>query len=295
MNGQCTMKILIIDGSPAAAQEALVKRGGHRHGANYAASLQSVVPDGAPEPEFFILAAADGEQLPQGMTLADFDGIAWTGSPSSAYDGSPEVNAQIDLARDAYHTGVPCFGSCWGLQIMCAALGGRVHANPNGYEVGIARAITLNDEGRAHKMYDGKASMFDAIATHYDEVAELPANAVLLASNDMSRVQAIEIADGDKLFWGVQYHPEYDLRQIAAILRRRAGAMVKDGFADKPEDIEAMASHLMQLSEDPSRRDIAWKYGIGPSVLDHTIHRREFTNWLEACVMPKAAVRVGKA
>jgi GMP synthase (glutamine-hydrolysing) len=281
------MKILIIDGSPAAAQEALVKRGGRKHGANYAASLGAMVPEGSAPPEFFILAAADGEKLPQGMTLADFDGIAWTGSPLSAYDGSPAVNAQIDLAREAYHTGVPCFGSCWGLQIMCAALGGRVHANPNGYEVGIARAITLNEEGRAHKMFEGKACVFDALATHYDEVAELPENAVLLASNDMSRVQAVEIADGDKVFWGVQYHPEYDLRQIAAILRRRAEPMAKDGFGTAAE-IEQMASHLMQLHEDPTRRDIAWKYGIGANVLDHTIHRREFTNWLTAHVMPRA-------
>jgi GMP synthase (glutamine-hydrolysing) len=281
------MKILIIDGSPAAAQEALVKRGGRKHGANYASSLGAMVPEGAATPEFFILAAADGEKLPQGMTLADFDGIAWTGSPLSAYDGSPAVNAQIDLAREAYHTGVPCFGSCWGLQIMCAALGGRVHANPNGYEVGIARTITLNDEGRAHKMFEGKASVFDALATHYDEVAELPENAVLLASNDMSRVQAVEIADGEKVFWGVQYHPEYDLRQIAAILRRRAEPMAKDGFGTAQE-IEQMASDLMQLHEDPTRRDIAWKYGIGPNVLDHTIHRREFTNWLETHVVPRA-------
>jgi GMP synthase (glutamine-hydrolysing) len=282
------MKILIIDGSPAAAQEALVQRGGRKHGANYASSLGAMVPEGAAPPEFFILAAADGEKLPQGMALADFDGIAWTGSPLSAYDGSPAVNAQIDLAREAYHTGVPCFGSCWGLQIMCAALGGRVHANPNGYEVGIARAITLNDEGRAHKMFEGKASVFDALATHYDEVVELPDNAVLLASNAMSRVQAVEIVDGDKVFWGVQYHPEYDLRQIAAILRRRAEPMVRDGLAASVEDIEQMATHLMQLHEDPTRRDIAWKYGIGANVLDHTIHRREFTNWLDTYVVPRA-------
>jgi GMP synthase (glutamine-hydrolysing) len=289
------MKILIIDGSPAAAQEALVACGGRRHGANYAASLASAVPEDAASPEFFILAAADGEKLPQGMSLADFDGIAWTGSPLSAYDGSPEVTAQIELARDAYNTGVPCFGSCWGLQIMCAALGGRVHANPNGYEVGIARAITLNDQGRAHKMFEGKASVFDAIATHYDEVIDLPDNAVLLASNDMSRVQAVEIVDGDKVFWGVQYHPEYDLRQIAAILRRRAGPMVNDGLARSIEEIEAMAADLIALHEDPARRDIAWRYGIGQNVLDHTIHRREFNNWLADFVAPRAGLRAATA
>jgi GMP synthase (glutamine-hydrolysing) len=286
------MKILIIDGSPARAQDALVKRGGRRHGANYAAALGAVAPSDAPTPEFVILAAADGEPMPKGLSLADFDGIAWTGSPLSAYDGNPIVIAQIDLARAAFHSGVPGFGSCWGLQVMCTALGGRVRANPNGYEVGVARAVTLNNDGRAHPMFEGKAPVFDCLATHYDEVAELPVNARLLASNAMSRVQAIEIVEGSNMFWGVQYHPEYDLRQIAAILRRRAEPMVREGFAARPEDIEAMASQLMQLNEDPTRRDIAWKYGIGASVLDPAIHRREFTNWLTACVMPRAKRRV---
>jgi GMP synthase (glutamine-hydrolysing) len=272
-------------------QDGIVACGGRRHGANYAAALTSAVPGGRAEPEFFILAAADGERLPQGLSLADFDGIAWTGSPLSAYDPTPQVTAQIDLAREAFHAGVPCFGSCWGLQIMCVALGGRVHANPLGYEVGIARTITLNDDGRAHPMFDGKAAVFDAIATHYDEVAALPPGAVLLASNDMSRVQAVEIVDGDKVFWGVQYHPEYDLRQIAAILRRRAVPMVKDGFAADVAAIEAMAADLMALHAEPTRRDLAWKYGIGSSVLDQTIHRREFSNWLASCVAPFAAAR----
>jgi GMP synthase (glutamine-hydrolysing) len=284
-------RILIIDGGPAAAQEALVKRGGRRHGANYAASLASQMPAGAPEPEFFILAAADGEALPQGMKLAGFDGIAWTGSPLSAYAGTPQVTGQIDLARDAYESGAPCFGSCWGLQIMCAALGGTVRLNPNGYEVGVARAVTLNEEGRAHPMFEGKPPVFDAFATHYDEVSELPANARLLAGNGMSRVQAVEIADGDKRFWGVQYHPEYDLRQIASILRRRAGAMAKDGGFGTAGEIEAMASALMQLDADPSRRDIAWRYGLGAGVLDATLHRREFANWLRVMVLPRAGLK----
>jgi GMP synthase (glutamine-hydrolysing) len=287
------MKILIIDGGPAAAQDALVKCGGRPYGANYAAALTAAAPASWQPPEFFMLAAADGETLPQGLALQDFDGIAWTGSPLSAYETTPQVTAQIDLAAAAFHSGVPCFGSCWGLQIMCAALGGRVHVNPNGYEIGVARGITLNEHGRAHPMFAGKSTVFDALATHYDEVAALPPNARLLASNDMSQVQAIEIADGDKVFWGVQYHPEYDLRQIAAILRRRARPMARDGFASSVEDIETMAQHLLQLNDQPIRRDVAWRYGISTSILDRTIHRREFTNWLATHVAPFAERRAG--
>ena len=76
---------------------------------------------------------------------------------------------------------------------------------------------------------------------------------------------------------------------LPTVVMRPQEPMVRDGLASSIEDIEAMATHLMQLHEDASRRDIAWRYGIGPTVLDHTVHRREFTNWLKTHVMPRAA------
>jgi GMP synthase (glutamine-hydrolysing) len=171
---------------------------------------------------------------------------------------------------------------------MAVALGGRVHLNPKGYEIGIARQIRLNDEGRAHPMYDGKAGTFDAVCTHQDEVCELPAEARVLASNDISHVQAAVVEDGRRSFWGVQYHPEFGLAQISAIIRRRAGRLVKDGFAGSEAEIEALGQDLLALHRDPTRRDIAWRYGIGQDVLDAGIHRREFANWLGTKVLPRA-------
>ena len=45
----------------------------------------------------FILAAGDGERLPQGMALSDFHGVAWTGSPLSTYETKPAVKDQIEF------------------------------------------------------------------------------------------------------------------------------------------------------------------------------------------------------
>jgi GMP synthase (glutamine-hydrolysing) len=45
-------------------------------------------------------------------------------------------------------TGVPVWGSCWGLQIATVALGGSVRRNPRGRELAIARAITVTEAGR---------------------------------------------------------------------------------------------------------------------------------------------------
>ena len=80
--------------------------------------------------EFFSLNVADGERLPQGMAIGDFDGVVITGSPLSVYKPVPAVTRQIDLAREVFASGVPSYGSCWGLQLMTAALGGVVRAEP---------------------------------------------------------------------------------------------------------------------------------------------------------------------
>jgi GMP synthase (glutamine-hydrolysing) len=278
------VKILIVDSSPQASQAAAAAYGGRPHGENYRLGLQSQTDTPL---DCFILHAADGDTLPQGMAVSDFHGIAWTGSPMSAYDTSPLVSRQIDFARFAFQSGVPCFGSCWGLQVMSTALGGKVRLNPKGMEIGIARQITVNAAGRTHPMYNGKAPVFDAACVHQDEVFELPQGAELLSGNAVSDVQALSVDDGARSFWGVQYHPEYDLRQLSALLRRSAGRLVREGLARTLEEAEAVGADLRALHDDPSRKDLAWRYDIGPDITDPARHRREFANWLRVKVAPR--------
>ena len=283
-------RVLVVDGAPIAGQEAIVALGGAKSGENYAAALKSQAPGGPDQLDCFILAAADGERLPQGMQLGDFHGIAWTGSPLSAYEATTAVTGQIELARAAFQSGVPCFGSRWGLQVMAVALGGKVRLNPNGYEIGIARQIRVNAEGQKHAMFDGKAAVFDAACTHQDDVSELPTGARVLAGNTMSAVQAAEFVDGECSFWGVQYHPEFELKMLSALFIRRAARLVNDGFARTETEIEGLAKDFMALHKNPTRRDLAWRYGIGANVLDPLIHRREFANWLATKVLPRSGI-----
>jgi GMP synthase (glutamine-hydrolysing) len=104
-------RILVVDGSPTAGQEGLVALGGARVGENYVAALQSQAPGGVDSLDCFVLAAADGERLPQGMQLSDFEGIAWTGSPLSAYETGSAVTSQIELARAAFQASAAA-GAC---------------------------------------------------------------------------------------------------------------------------------------------------------------------------------------
>ena len=281
--------ILIVDGAPSASQDLLEQSGGRRHGPNYAAALDSQAHQSVGGVETFVLAAADGATLPQGMALADFDGIAWTGSPLNAYHDTPAVTRQIEFARAAFQAGVPCFGSCWGLQVMMVALGGKVRLNPKGAESGVARSILLTEAGRAHPMYDGKPAVFDALCVHQDEVCDLPPGAVVLAGNAVSDVQAACLHDGERSFWGVQYHPEYDLLQISAMFRRSAQRLVDRGLFPTIEQAQTFAADLRALHDNPGRADLAWRYGISPDIIDPNRHRREFANWLRVEVAPRLA------
>ena len=167
-----------------------------------------------------------------------------------------------------------------------AALGGRVQKNPHGHQLGIARSIQLTDAGRAHPMFQGKPPVFDALCVHGDVVCEAPGGAEVLARNAVCEVQALSFRDGGRSFWGVQYHPEFDLCQIAAMMKRNAKRLVERGYAASEDDAKAIATDLRMLYENPTRKDLAWRYGVGPDILDPDRHRLEFANWLRVEVAP---------
>ena len=133
-------RILVIDGNVAATRAKHVSMGGTDSGDGYAATLKRLAPD----IETDIVRPADEEpKLPTGVALHDYDGAVITGSALNVYDHTPPVERQIELAKAVFASGVPCFGSCWGLQVGVMAAGGNVVRNPRGREFGFARRIAL--------------------------------------------------------------------------------------------------------------------------------------------------------
>lgn len=283
-------RILIFNGAPGEAQRRISALGAPTNEEMFSSAIGQHARQGEAM-EFFAINVADGERLPQGMSLADFDGVTLTGSPLNIYNDVPAVRGQIEYARDVFQSGIPVFGSCWGIQLMTAALGGKVRLNPNGREFGVARNITLNESGREHLMYRGKPEAFDALCSHEDEVEALPACGRLLASNTVSRVQAAEMVDGDNCFWGVQYHPEFQFSLLAALFTARLTRQMTEGILRDEDDAKAMAADFRALGGDTSRKDLAWRYGITADILDTGMKTAEFRNWLDFKVRPYAAKR----
>jgi GMP synthase (glutamine-hydrolysing) len=289
LRGCLNARILIVDSAPEAARTLLAEHGGESRSDNYAAALRSQSRGLFDAIDFSVVFAGDCETLPQNVSFSDFHGIVWTGSPLNAYGPGAVIKHQVDFALAAFQSGVPGFGSCWGMQVMSTALGGRVHLHPRGFEFGIARQIRLSEVGQNHAMYQGKSAVFDALCSHEDEVCVPPPGAVVLAGNDHSAIQAIAYDDDAHSFWGVQYHPEYDLKQMAALFSRAATRMVEDGLVRNSDDVKVLAEDFRALQQNPTRKDIAWRYGLGPDITNNLQHGTELRNWLRVEVTPAAS------
>jgi GMP synthase (glutamine-hydrolysing) len=169
--------------------------------------------------------------------------------------------------------------------VAATAAGGHVRRNPRGREIGIARKIRLNEVGRGHPMYDGKAAAFDACCTHVDEIEAVPDGAVVLAANAMAPVQAIAVRWRGGEFWAPQYHPEFDLFELARLMQGRADMLIAEGFFADRSAAESYVAGLDALHREPSRSDLRYALAIDDDVLDGTIRLAELRNWIERLVV----------
>lgn len=275
------LRILIADCWDVASQQRVIALGTRANAQLFKDALQLHDPSIC----CVSMNVADREILPAGVALGDFDGVMLTGSPLSVCDQSPAVRHQIDFARAVFACGRPVWGSCYGLQLATVALGGVVRRNPKGREIGVARAIAMTELGVAHPLLCGRSSVFDALCSHEDEVETLPPGATVLAGNDVSAVQAMAVPmpAGGEVF-GTQYHPELDLAVVAAILKLRAPGLAAEGFAQTEAELHRIADDYRALSVAPERQDLAWRYGIGPEILDPLRRSTEIGNWLGSVV-----------
>ena len=216
--------------------------------------------------------------------IAYFDAVFLTGSPMHAYEQTSEVERQLDFMRTVFMSGVPGFGSCAGLQVAVAAAGGKVRKMPRRMEAGIARRITATSAGRRHPLLAGRPASWDAPAVHGDEVEELPSGATLLASNGVTHVQAAEVRCGNGVFWGVQYHPELAIAEIATALRAQRDDLVAEGLAEHEEQVLARADELDALHHHPDSPALHWRIGIDRHFAEERLRRLEITNFLEHAV-----------
>ena len=194
-----------------------------------------------------------------------FDGIVWTGSSLNIYDNTKEIKNQITLMKKISKLPIKIFGSCWGMQLYTVCNGGTVSKNIKGREIGISFNISLNNYGKAHKMYKKKPLIFDAFASHLDHVTKLPNKSVALSDNHYS-IQSLSTNN----FWGTQYHPEFNFRYTGQILKARKKLLLDEKLFSKNQ-LESLI-----LSYKNPHKD-----SYSNTINDFKIRTLELANWLK--------------
>ncbi|MGD9580369.1 MAG: glutamine-hydrolyzing GMP synthase [Vampirovibrionia bacterium] len=143
------------------------------------------------------------EILPFNASIEDIKklspkGVILSGGPSSVFaEGAPVCT------MDIFKLNIPILGICYGLQLMCQLLGGKVDSSDK-REFGSADIRVDSHRG----IFDG----FDFLEelnvwmSHGDRVVSLPDGFERIAFNDSSPYAAI--ANFEKQLYGVQFHPE---------------------------------------------------------------------------------------
>lgn len=268
-------RFLIVDGYDTSGRDALTSVG-----ASLASDLYRTMLTGyRPKAEMDILFAAD-RALPE-KDLSAYDAMFWTGSSLTIYHQTPQVSQQIELARQAFRLGIPAFGSCWALQIACVAAGGTCRKNPKGREFGVTRELHLTAHGVAHPVLADRDAPYMAFTSHFDEVESLPQGTQALVTNEMTQVQAADIQHENGQFFAMQYHPEYNFAEIAALTRFRADGLIADGtFADAAALHDYIAA-CEAIHLTPDNTSLQQLLNVDAAVLDQAQRQSELRRWLD--------------
>ena len=269
---------LVVASETADQREERRQDVGATSSETFATTLASLVP-GCRVDE---MSCVDGNAPPSIVHLRRYDAVFLSGSPISMNKETPETLEAAAFMRRVFESGVPSFGSCAGLQIAAVAAGGATKPREPRTEAAFARGIVATDAGRDHPLLQGRPLAWDAPAMHSDEVAELPASALILARTTTTPIQAAEIRHAGGTFWGVQYHPELTLAEIAAALRRQSDELVEEKLAADDSAVFDHAGRIDALDADPERKDLAWQLGLDRQVIDADFRMREIRNFIDS-------------
>ena len=139
------MKLLVVEGNTKETREQREAFGIKPYHVIFQEMLQlltnNVVVD-------FAFPADSEKNLPSIEQLKHYDGVLWTGSSLSVLDHTPSVTQQLNFAESVFASGIPFYGSCWGLQVATVVAGGKVSKSKNGLELGLSKSIQLTDAGK---------------------------------------------------------------------------------------------------------------------------------------------------
>ena len=131
-------------------------------------------------------------------TFADAGAIIVSGGPQSVFD---PASMRVDKAL--WDLPVPILGICYGCQMMCQDLGGKVEQAAVG-EYGPATLEVVKAGG----VMPGDADQTTVWMSHRDKVVALPPGFETTGKTAACANAAVQCCDGSRRLYGLQLHPE---------------------------------------------------------------------------------------
>jgi len=133
------------------------------------------------------------------------NGIILAGGPESVTaEGSPRAPEYV------FNAGIPVLGICYGMQTMSHQLGGAVIKGEGEGEFGYAQVEVQAESAFFNAIQDAISEqgnpLLDVWMSHGDKVSAIPQDFTTIAST--ATCQFAAIANENKRFYGVQFHPE---------------------------------------------------------------------------------------
>ncbi|MBZ0187407.1 MAG: glutamine-hydrolyzing GMP synthase, partial [Candidatus Obscuribacterales bacterium] len=189
-------------------------------------------------------------------------GIILSGGPGSCYDDhSPKLDKAV------WTLGIPILGVCYGMQLMAHDLGGTVKASGES-EYGRA-LLTVAEHGR---LFDQVDPVINSWMSHGDSVIKLPPGFSVTARTINTPVAAI--ADEERRFYGVQFHPE--------VVHTQQGQKIIDNFVTQVSECtqswtmdKYVDNAIKQIKEQVGDKRVllALSGGVDSSTLAFLLHK----------------------
>ncbi len=196
-------------------------------------------------------------------------GIILSGGPNSVTtDSTPRAPQAV------FTLGVPVLGICYGMQAMAKQLGGQVETGQTG-EFGYAEVRLHGHSPLFAGIEDFRLDthgMLKVWMSHGDKVTQMPPGFNLIGANEACPIAAM--ADEERGFYGVQFHPEVTHTAQGAVLLSR---FVLDLCKAKPDWVmgdyieEVVAQIRQQVGEEGVILGLSG--GVDSSVAAALLHR----------------------
>ena len=209
------MKLCVLDNDVLDPEVAPIYTG-------YGAMFVRLLKDAGADWSFDIFNTTQG-QYP--ASFDDYDAVLLTGSRADAFSQEPWVLVLRQHVEQLLQAKKKLVGVCFGHQLIAMCLGANVGRAPQGWGTGRMRY-----QWHAPQMAQAEGRTEIALlASHQDQVFELPAGATLLASSAFCPVAAFAV--GNDVFC-VQPHPEFEEDYSAYLLNKRRVKLGETFYTD---------------------------------------------------------------